>query len=275
MAEVDTLGARSETLAQPQVRRIGTEDLRAALAQGVEDFRAMPTHLVFVGLLYPIIGLLLAALIFGYDLLPLLFPLVSGFALVGPFAAIGLYALSRRREAGQDTSWRHAFEVLRSPGIGSILAVGAVLLVIFVAWLFAAQALYHGLFGAKMPTSIGSFLGNVFGTARGWTLIIAGHALGFLFAAAAFTVGVISFPLLVDRDVGPVAAIATSVRAVLANPATMAIWGAIVAVALMIGSAPLFVGLAVVVPVLGHASWHLYRRVVDSDVPGGSTGRTF
>lgn len=265
MAEVDVLAAPGETLAQPAVRRIGPADLRAALAKGVDDFRAMPSHLVFVGLIYPIVGILLAALTFGYDLLPVLFPLVSGFALVGPVAAIGLYELSRRRERGEDTSWRHAFEVLRSPAIGSIAVLGVVLLVIFVAWLFAAQALYHGLFGANMPTSISGFLGDVFGTSRGWTLIIAGHALGFLFAAAAFAIGVVSFPLLVDRDVGPLAALTTSVRAVLANPATMAIWGLIVAVALMIGSAPLFIGLAVIMPVLGHASWHLYRRVVATD----------
>lgn len=265
MAEADTLARHGGSLAEPAIRRIGPADLRAALAQGVDDFRAMPSHLVFVGLLYPIVGIILAALTFGYDLLPVLFPLVSGFALVGPLAAIGLYELSRRRERGQDTSWRHAFEVLRSPAIGSIAAVGALLLVIFVAWLFAAQVLYHGVFGPNMPTSISGFLRDVFGTSRGWTLIIAGHALGFLFAAAAFIIGVISFPLLVDRDVGPVVAVTTSVRAVLANPVTMAVWGAIVAVALIIGSAPLLVGLAVIMPVLGHASWHLYRRVVEPD----------
>ncbi|CAA9333464.1 MAG: cytochrome c oxidase subunit I [uncultured Microvirga sp.] len=265
MADVRVLASSGDPLIQPKLRRIGSADLRAALAQGVDDFRAMPSHLVFVGLLYPIVGILLAALTFGYDLLPLLFPLVSGFALVGPLAAIGLYELSRRRESGEDTSWRHAFEVLRSPAIGSIAAVGVLLLVIFVAWLMTAQALYQGLFGAQMPSSVSGFLGDVFGTSRGWTLIIAGHALGFLFAAAAFTVGVMAFPLLVDRDVGPVAAVTTSVRAVLANPGTMAIWGVIVAVALMIGSAPLFIGLAVIVPVLGHASWHLYRRVVEQD----------
>lgn len=265
MTKLHVLAGPDDVLAHPTVRRIGPADLRAALVQGVEDFRAMPSHLVFVSLIYPILGVLLAALTFGYDLLPVLFPLISGFALLGPLAAIGLYELSRRRESGEDTSWRHAFEVFRSPAMGSIAAVGVLLLVIFIAWLLAAQALYGALFDGQMPTSIRGFLGEVFSTSRGWTLILAGHALGFLFAAAAFTVGVVAFPLLVDRDVGAVAAVSTSVRAVAANPIPMAIWGLIVAVALMIGSAPLFIGLAVVMPVLGHASWHLYRRVVAND----------
>jgi len=272
---MEMFAARGENLPQPAIRRIGPDDLRAALVQGIDDFRAMPSHLVFVGLLYPVAGILLAALTFGYDLLPLLFPLVSGFALVGPLAAIGLYEVSRRRERGEETSWRHAVEVLRSPSIGSIAAVGALLLVILIAWLSTAQALYYGLFGNNPPASIGGFLAEVFGTARGWTLIIAGHALGFLFAAAAFMVGVISFPLLVDRDVGPAAAVATSVRAVLANPGPMAMWALIVAVGLMIGSAPLLVGLAVVMPVLGHASWHLYRRVVETDRMSRPAPRAF
>ncbi len=265
MAKLHVLAGPDDTVAHPAVRRIGTADLRAALEQGVDDFRAMPTHLIFVSLIYPIVGVLLAALTFGYDLLPVLFPLVSGFALLGPLAAIGLYELSRRRELGLDTSWRHAFEVLRSPAMGSIAGVGVVLLVIFVAWLATAYALYGWLFGNVTPTSITGFLAEVLGTGRGWALIILGHALGFLFAAAAFIVGVVSFPLLLDRDVGAVAAVSTSVRAVAANPAPMAIWGLIVAVSLMIGSAPLFVGLAVIMPVLGHASWHLYRRVVASE----------
>lgn len=267
MADVDVLAGRGGTVAEPVVRRIDSADLKAALARGIDDFRAMPSHLVFVGALYPIIGALLAAVIFGYDLIPVLFPLASGFALLGPLAAVGLYEISKRRERGLEASWRHAFEVLRSPAIGSIAAVGGLLLIIFVAWVFAAHALYNALFDARTPTSMPGFLGEVFGTSRGWTLIIAGHAIGFVFAAAAFAVGVVSFPLLVDRDVGPVAAVTTSVRAVMANPGPMAMWAAIIAGCVMIGSAPFFVGLAVVMPILGHASWHLYRQVVATDQP--------
>jgi uncharacterized membrane protein len=249
--------------AQPAVRRIGIEDLRYALSKGFEDFMAMPTHLAFLGLIYPLFGIGLGALTFSSNALPLLFPLVSGFALIGPVAAVGLYELSRRRELGLDTSLDHVFDVLRSPSLPAIVALGVALMVLLVLWLAAAQALYLMLFGPTAPTSYLGFVGEVLTTPRGWALIALGHVVGFLFAAAAFSIGVISFPLLLDRDVGAACAVQASIRAVLANPVPMAIWAAIIAALLMIGSAPLLVGLAIVMPVLGHASWHLYRRTVE------------
>jgi uncharacterized membrane protein len=248
----------------PPIRRIGTADLLEALKRGIADFSAMPTHLAFVGLIYPVVGVILATLAFGYDLLPLIFPLVSGFALLGPVAAVGLYELSRRRELGMDTGWHHAVEVVRAPAIGSIVALGLLLLVIFAAWLLCAWGLYVWLFGSAMPSSIGGFLGRVLGTTEGWMLIVLGHALGLIFAAVVLSISVVSFPLLIDRNVGAGVAVQTSWRAVKENPVPMALWGAIVAVFLIVGSAPLLVGLAVVMPILGHATWHLYRRVVAS-----------
>ncbi len=263
MANFHVIAGADETLAHPPIRNIGTADLKEALRKGLDDFKEMPTHLAFVGLIYPLFGIALAALTFAENALPLLFPLVSGFALLGPLAAIGLYELSRRRELGLDTSWEHLFDVLRSPSLPAILALGVVLMGIFVVWLATAQALYEWLYGPFAPRSYLGFLSEVLTTSRGWTLIILGHALGFVFAAAVFAIGVFSFPLLLDRDCGAACAVQTSIRAVMANPRTMALWALIIAVLLMIGSLPLLVGLAVVMPVLGHASWHLYRRTVE------------
>jgi uncharacterized membrane protein len=262
MATFHVLSGAEATSPQINIRKIGTGDLKDALSKGLADFLAMPTHLAFLGLIYPLFGLGLGALTFSNNALPLLFPLVSGFALLGPVAAIGLYELSRRRERGLDTSLDHVFDVLRSPSLPAIIALSVVLMAIFVAWLFAAQALYTSLYGPMPPESYTAFLSEVLTTERGWTMIILGHAIGFVFAAVAFSIGVVSFPLLLDRDVGAVCAAQTSVRAVMTNPGPMALWAAIVAVLLMIGSAPLLVGLAIVMPVLGHASWHLYRRTV-------------
>ena len=248
--------------AYPDVRSIEIGDLYDCLRAGYEDFMAKPSHIIFIIVMYPLIGVVLAAWTSGANALPMLFPLASGFALLGPFAAIGLYEISRRREAGMDTSWRHALELRHSPALPSIAAVGAMLFAVFIAWLLTAQALYSAIFGPEPPASFGSFLSQLFSTSEGWTLILAGNAIGFVFAVVVLSTTVVAFPLLVDRDVGAWAAIHTSARAVMANPLQMLAWGFIVALLLALGSLPLFAGLIVVIPVLGHATWHLYRKVV-------------
>jgi uncharacterized membrane protein len=250
-------------ISQPVIRKIGPKDLMDALARGYDDFKNKPSHILFLFVIYPIVVFFLIRLSAGYETLPLVFPLVAGYALIGPVTAIGLYEMSRRREMGLDVSWRHAFEVVRSPAIGAIVQVSSVLAAVFVAWLLAALWIYDMTFGGMVPTSILDFITQVFTTPEGWTLIVVGNSVGFLFAVVAFTIGVVSFPLLLDRNVGSLEAIRTSFRAVVANPVTMALWGFIVASALLLGALPFFVGLAIVWPVLGHATWHLYRKVVE------------
>ncbi len=254
---------RSAGSEQIVVHSIGTVDLRDSLANGLSDFMVHPTHLIILCVIYPVVGFFFARLTFGYDILPILFPLVSGFSLIGPLAATGLYELSRRREQGLDTSWWHVFDVRRSPSIHAIAALGIVLALIFVGWLFAAQEIYELYFGSWVPNSISELVYRAFTTPSGWKLIAVGCGVGFLFAVVVLTISVVSLPMLLDRNVGVVTAVRTSVRAVAANPMTMAIWGFIVAGTLVLGSLPLFVGLAIVVPVLGHSTWHLYRRLVE------------
>jgi uncharacterized membrane protein len=254
---------RTTTL--PVVRHITPSDLWDSLKRGADDFAAMPSHAVFLCVIYPIIGILLVAVTFGYAALPLAFPIAAGFALIGPIAAIGLYELSRRREAGLDSSASHAFDVLRSPSLGAIVAMSLLLMAIFLVWLSVAQAIYVANFGYQAPASAAQFATDVLTTRAGWTLIVVGCAVGFVFAVGALTLGAISFPLLLDRDVGAAVALATSIRVVAANPFTMALWGFIVAALLIVGSLPFFLGLTVVLPLLGHATWHLYRKAVEPD----------
>lgn len=262
MAQPDVIMPVEQGDVLPAVRRIGIGEVRQALASGFDDFYAMPTHVVFLSLIYPVIGLLLAFTVFGLDLVSLLYPLAAGFALIGPFAAIGLYELSRRREMGLDTSWRHAFDVVHSPSLRPIVMLGLLLLLLFVVWIWAAHQIYVGSFGNRRFESLGAFAGAVLGTPEGLRLIVVGNLVGGLFALVAFVVSVVSFPLLLDRHVGLAVAVATSLKAVLVNPLPMACWAAIIAAGLVIGSLPFLVGLAIVMPVLGHASWHLYRQVV-------------
>lgn len=254
-------GAQGST-AYPAVRTIDIGDLYDCLRAGREDFMAKPSHIMFIIVMYPLIGVVLAAWTSGGNALPMLFPLASGFALIGPFAAIGLYEISRRRELGMETSWRHALELRRSPALPSIAAVGLMLFAIFIAWLLVAQALYVSLMGSQPPASIPAFLSQLFGTAGGWSLIIVGNTIGFVFAVIVLSTTVVAFPLLIDRDVGAWSAIHTSARVFMANPLQILCWGLIVAILLFLGSLPLFAGLVVVIPILGHATWHLYRKTV-------------
>lgn len=245
------------------VRTIGMADLRDALRLGWEDFKAVPTHAILLALIYPVLGLMLARTVLGYSILPLLFPLAAGFALLGPFAALGFYDLSRRREQGEAPTASHALSVLRSPSIGAMLFFGAVLLILFLVWIATAQSIYNATFGYAPASSFPDFFQRVLTTPEGQTLIVVGCGVGFLFALVALCISVVSFPLMLDRHASALDAMLTSVRAVAQNPVPMAAWGLIVAVALVAGTIPFFLGLTVVIPLLGHATWHLYRKVIE------------
>jgi uncharacterized membrane protein len=246
----------------PVVHRIGVADLRDVLRKGFEDFGAYRTDVIFLCLIYPVAGLVLSRLVVGYDMLPLLFPLISGFTLIAPFFAVGLYEMSRRRELGIDSGWADAFGVASSPALGAIVAMGLMLAALFALWLFAAHFIYILTLGPEAPTSLTTFTHDIFTTPQGWTMIVVGVAVGFLFALVAATISVVSFPLLLDRDVGVTTAITTSIRVVRANPGIMALWGLVIATSMIVGAIPLLLGLAIVLPVLGHATWHLYRKVL-------------
>jgi len=247
------------------VRKIGFSDLGEALRLGWEDFKAVPSHAIVLCVIYPVLGLVLFRLVLGHSVLPLLFPLAAGFALIGPFAAIGLYELSRRRERGEAAAAWHAIYVLRAPSIGAMLGFGTLLLSLFATWIATADVIYIAIFGHTPAASIPDFATRILTTPAGWSLIALGCGVGFLFAIVALCLSIVSFPLMLDRHASAIDAIRTSVRVVMKNPIVIATWGLIVAVLLVLGSLPFFVGLAVVLPVLGHATWHLYRKVVEPD----------
>lgn len=245
-----------------RVRQIGIDDLLDALAAGLDDFKANRSDVVFLCIVYPILGFALAKLAVEQEMLPMLFPLASGFALVGPFAALGLYEMSRRREQGIHGGWPQALTLVRSPAFGKIAVLGLLLMALFLLWIAAAALIYALTLGPEQPASLAAFLRDTFATAAGWAMIVVGFGVGFLFALAALAIGTVSFPMLLDRDVSLGTAIATSARALALNPRPLAVWGLIVAAGLALGTLPAFLGLIVAMPVLGHATWHLYRKLI-------------
>ncbi|MBB5371795.1 DUF2189 domain-containing protein [Acidocella aromatica] len=246
----------------PMVRPIGFADVFLALGQGWEDFTAARTDLIMLWLIYPVMAAYLVAADFYGQLIPLLFPVASGFALVGPLFAIGFYEMSRQRELTGQMHWRDGFNVLRSPAIGAITGMGLTLIALFLAWLAVAELIYDVTLGPVQPTGWLPFFSAVLTTPRGWEMIVLGVGIGAVFAVLVLVIASISFPLLLDRPATLGTAIRTSVAAIMLNPAPLALWGAIVGGGLVLGTIPAFAGLIVVLPVLGHGTWHLYRTMV-------------
>jgi uncharacterized membrane protein len=258
----DELGGSHE-LAPPQVRKISMADVGEALRLGVRDFLEFRSDVIMIVFLYPIIGLTLSFFAFHQNLMHLIFPMFAGFALLGPLAAVGLYEMNRQCETGTKVSWLHAFSVIKSPNFGAVVVLGSYLFGIFLIWMFLAGWLFDLTLGPAIPASVSAFVSDVFTTSAGWTMLIVGMAVGFFFASLVLVISVISFPLLLDRHVGLPTAVAASARFAIANPGATAAWGLIVGGMLLLGSLPLLLGLIVVMPILGHGTWHLYRRAVE------------
>jgi uncharacterized membrane protein len=249
---------------RPKIRRIDGRDLNWALMEGWRDFKAMRGDLIFLALIYPLVGFIAAAVTLNDRSLPMMFPLVAGISLLGPAVAMGFYELARRREAGLDSSWRHFLDPVRGPNRWQLVILTDVLALLFVGWLASAYLIYLATLGAGADAhGLSEFARRLFTTPRGWTMIVVGNLVGFAFAAVTLALALVSFPIVIDRSIAADTAMVTSVRAVAENPRAVASWGLRVAVLLALGCLPVFIGLAVVLPVLGYASWHLYTRLIE------------
>jgi uncharacterized membrane protein len=245
------------------VRTITEDDLTQSLRDGYKDFLDKRGDLVFIGLLYPLIGLCAAIAANGGSILPLLFPMLAGLSLLGPLVSTGFYQLAKRREAGLESSWWHFFDVFKSPSREAIFLVGIMLMTIFGAWLMAAGITYAVFFGTEPPATISVLLTQALTTPQGWAMILIGNAIGLVFAVIVLATSVVSLPLLIDKRMDAATAVRTSIKAFGQNRAVLLRWGLRVAALLVLGAIPLLLGLAFVLPVLGYATWHLYTRLID------------
>lgn len=266
MAQTDfpppVIPAPSSAASTPKVRDIGRDDVVAALRAGFADFRAAPLYGLAFGAVYAFGGLFLLWLTLGIGLGYLTYPFATGFALIGPFVAVGCYEVSRRRECGEALDPRGIFGVIFSQSGRELGWMAFVTLFVFILWMYQVRILLILTLGFKNFTSFAEFARLVATTSDGWLFLALVHLDGLVFALATFSLTVVAFPLLLDREVDFVTAMITSVQSVTRNPRTMISWGLIVAALLFLAALPAFLGLLVVLPVLGHATWHLYRRLV-------------
>ena len=250
---------RADPAPVPQVQTIALSDLRAALALGWRDFRRAPLFGLVFAAFYVVTGFALLALDAGTFVWTL--ALALGFPLVAPFAAVGLYEVSRRLETGEPLSWREVLGVVWAERSRQLPWMGMLLLMIFLFWSFFAHMLFALFMGFSALTNI-STSWEALMTPEGLAMMALEFLAGAGVAALTFSLTVVAMPLLVDRELDFVTAMLVSVRAVLTNPLSMAVWALTVALVLFAGMVPLFLGLFVALPILGHATWHLYRRTL-------------
>ena len=261
MNEVHHATQEPAATTMPTIRRIHASDIVDALAEGLRDFQAYPAYGLFFGGIYALGGLATAFAAFWWGMNYLVYPMAAGFVLIGPFVAVGLYEVSRRRELGEPMGWRAVLGVIFAQGGKEISWMAFVTLFIFMIWMYQVRlliALFFGLHG--MPA--GSFPAILFTTPEGLAFLAVGHAVGAVLAILVFSLTVVSFPLLLDRQVDVVTAMITSVKSVVINPLPMIGWALVVTLLIIVASLPAFLGLFIVLPVLGHTTWHLYRKVV-------------
>lgn len=265
MAHPETLFHDIEvTSGEIGVRKIGVRELWDSLKEGYEDFNAKPSFGIFLSVTYPLFALLMSFFVIGQNLQRLVFPMLAGLTLLGPVVAVGLLSVSRRRERGLDLSWRSAFDFVHSCSFAPIAALSIVMMLLYAAWLFLAEFIYMSLFGADHPVSLAAFVTELTTTRRGGALIFYGVGVGAIFAFTALAISVFAFPLLLDKPTTSLTAVSVSIRAVTTNFIVMLIWAIIVVASLAVGASLFLIGLAAVLPILGHATWHLYRKVVES-----------
>ncbi len=246
----------------PQIRNVTAGDVVEALNEGIIDFLKAPLYGLFFGGIYAVGGLFILASLTVFEMKWMIVPIVIGFPLIGPFIAIGLYEISRRRAAGQELAWREILTVMMHNREHQFGMMAFLILCVFWIWVFSARLLLAIFLGFLSFPTVTAFLEQVFGTTQGLAFLAIGSVFGAILSFVRYSATVISIPMLLDRNVDCITAIITSFKAVTGNPVVMLGWGLTVAILAILGTLPFFAGIVIILPVLGHATWHLYEKVI-------------
>lgn len=254
-------GQAKEASPLPEIQTIGRADIGAALRAGLRDFARAPAFGLFFSAFYVAGGLVIYAVYAASGQEWWLIPVVVGFPLLAPFAAIGLYEVSRRLEAGTPLVWREVLGVVFAQKDRQIPSMAMVILLMFMFWVFVAHTIFALFMGLQAMTNVTTSLGVLL-EGNGPLMLAVGSVIGAGFALALFSFTAAGLPMLLEREVDFITAIITSIQAVARNFPVMILWGLVIALALFAGMLPVFLGLFIALPVLGHASWHMYRRLM-------------
>ena len=263
---MDDVVQRRQPRGLPEIRIVGVADIRASLAEGASDFARRPGFGLAIGGIFALTGMVIALALTVWHMPWMIYPFAIGFPLIGPFAAVGLYEVSRRLEAGQAPDWRAVLSVVWAQRRREVSWMAFAMLFVFWIWMYQVRLLIALILGRMSFATLDRFFSVVLTTPEGWLFLAIGHVVGAALALVLFSITVVAIPFLLDREADFVTAMITSVRVVLASPLVMLGWGIVVTLAVLAACVPFFLGLLVVLPVLGHATWHLYRRAV---VPAG------
>jgi uncharacterized membrane protein len=266
MANVTGELGRAAT-ALPEIRTISVADLSASLLEGAADFARAPAIGLAIGAVFAVTGIAVSLALTVWQMSWMIYPFAIGFPLIGPFAAVGLYEVSRRLESGRAPGWRAVLDVVWAQRRREVSWMALTMLFVFWIWMYQVRLLIALVLGRMSFATLDKFVTVVLTTPQGWLFLAIGHVVGAALSLVLFSVTVIAIPMLLDREVDFITAMITSVRSVLASPIVMLGWGITVTVAVLAACVPFFLGLLIVLPVLGHATWHLYRRAVVTAAP--------